>query len=56
MIIQIVRIVSVISKKFEMIWMTGVISSFHITVSIASKTRDAHARQRCLWVGQWNFS
>ena len=41
MIVQIVPITPVVSKYFEMIQTIGVIGSFHMIVSIASKARDA---------------
>jgi len=40
MIVQIVLIAPVVSKNFEMIETTGMIGSFNIILSIASKTRD----------------
>ena len=40
MIVRIVPITPVVSKTFETIRTTGMIGSFHIIISIASKTRD----------------
>lgn len=40
MILQIVLIAPVVSKNFEMIETTGMIGSFNVILSIASKTRD----------------
>ena len=38
----------IVSKNFETIRMTGTIGSFHMIVSIASKTRAVRGRQRSL--------
>lgn len=43
MILQIVLIAPVVSKNFEMIETTGMIGSFNVILSIASKTRDVES-------------
>ena len=47
-IIPIVPISLVVSKNFETIRMTGTIASFHMIVSIASKTSDAWSSAKFL--------
>lgn len=48
MIIQIVPIALVVSKNFATIRMTGTTGSFHMIVSIASKTRGAWSSAKFL--------
>ena len=48
MIIPIVPIALVVSKNLETIQMTGMIGSFHMIVSIATKTRGAWSSAKSL--------